>query len=410
MIRLHALYLLSGFSGFYSGVIKTAVGLWLKDYGMELIFLGLLNITLLPFSLKIFWIPFFDTWRSPFDRIFGHRKGWLVTFAMIIPILSLGFILFDPQKNFMYLIAYATFYAACIATHEAMALGYQMETIAREEWGPREGVVMVAWHFGFWFGGGGLLFASQYVPWGHLFIISSTVMLLGGFWTMCIPDSDAVVRKVEGFSEKFITPYKDFIVGNRRILFSLIAFIALYRLQDRILSSMMTYFFMDIGCSKNLIAGGKSVGFVAMAIGGLLGSSTVKNFGYHKSLIFGVFFHAISTILFITQAVLPINDFLFYFSLILEKLVRGFEGTIFFTYQMTFCNKQFAMSQIVILSAIDRLSGNIFGSFSGFIVEFFGWIFFFIISFIGSLPSLIFLKKLPRIGSSASEEAEKIRL
>lgn len=393
--RLNSLLLLSFISGVYGGVIKISFGLWLKDLGLELVYLGLINLVLLPFGLKILWVAFFDILKSPLHKFFGYRKGWLIFMNFILILMVAGFKFFDPQSGIASLIVYAFLFSCLAATQEAMALAYQMETLKPKEWGPSEGMFMVAYNSGLWLGGAGLLFISDFMAWNKLFFYLGCFLSFGLLAMFFIPETESKVKESKSLQETFLEPFKDFVCRNRKFIFSMIAFLALYRLQDRLLMSMLNYFFMDLGFSKTLIATGKSIGPFVMMIGALAGSWFVKKFGYTRSLMFGIIWHALSSSIFLIQSYLPPSLWLFYTAIGFEKIARGFESSVFFTYQMTFCNKKYAMTQLSILLAIDRLNGTLFSSVSGFIAQNFGWSLFFIFSLIGSLPSLLFLNKLP---------------
>ena len=110
----------------------------------------------------------------------------------------------------------------------------------------------------------------------------------------------------------------------------------------------------------------------------------------------GLIGHAMASTLFLLQSMVwPKSVLLFYIIMIVEKFSRGFEATIFFTYQMIFCTKYYVLQQFAMLAALEKLTGSLISSLSGYIISGYGWNFFFLISFIGSLPSLFFLKKLP---------------
>jgi PAT family beta-lactamase induction signal transducer AmpG len=393
--RAKVCFLLSLLAGIYSGLLKIALGVWLKDSGFGLVSLGLFGMVHFPYSLKVFWMPFLDTIGSPFERIFQYRKGWIIFLNLIILCILFSFSFFDPSKNLIYFIMLSVFYSCVAATYDSMAVGYQMDTINPKDWGPLEGFFMIAYHSGFWVGGMGSVWLSEYYSWSYVFFWMFLTLSLLTSSLIFMPTSQAQIRKTNSFWEKFSIPYQDFISRNKKIIISLVCFIALYRLQDRILMSMMNYFILDKGFSKGALTEAKTFGMIATIIGGLIGSASVKRIGYKKTLVLGVGWHVISAILFSVQAFLTPSLELLYSAVIFEKMARGFESTVFFTYQMIFCNRLYSTTQLSLLVAIDRFNGGILASFSGFIAKFFGWKVFFLFSFIGSLPSLFFLKRLP---------------
>ena len=177
----------------------------------------------------------------------------------------------------------------------------------------------------------------------------------------------------------------------------------LYRMQDRLLIGVTNYFFVDLGFSQHFIFG-KTLGIISSIMGGLLGSLCVKKYGYKKALVIGILGHVGASSLLLAQSILlPTSHALFYLIMFCEKFTRGFEATIFFTYQMIFCSKYFVVSQYSILIALDRLSGTIVSSASGYIIHSYGWNIFFLFSFFGTIPSLWFLRKLPNDASKVEQ-------
>ena len=150
--RFFSVLLLSFVSGIHSGIIRFAFGMWLKDLGMHIIYLGLFNLIFLPFSLKIFWIPWLEMPTRLF-RKFGNRKGFLMLFEAVIIALVFSLSVFTPTEyNLFCIISYGILFASCVATKEALAIAYQMETIKSQNWGSSEGKVASAYHIGFWIG------------------------------------------------------------------------------------------------------------------------------------------------------------------------------------------------------------------------------------------------------------------
>jgi len=210
-----------------------------------------------------------------------------------------------------------------------------------------------------------------------------------------MPNTIEKIKPKSTVKEKFLDPYKDLVKKNKKHLISLISFIVLYRLQDRVLMSLSNYFLLDCNASKLDFSLGKTIGIFMAILGGLGASYFVKQFKYKKTLLFGMVLNAVLFVLFMAQAYFPSNILLYYCVMISEKLIRGFEGNVFFTYQLLFCNIQYAMVQSSMLFALDKFFGTFISIFAGYIVIKFGWVFLFICSFLLTLSSLMFLNKLP---------------
>jgi len=405
--RFASVWLLSFTTGIHSGIIRITIGLWLCDCGTHIVYLCLMNLITLPYCVKFFWMPFLETHFRPIRR-FGHRKSWLI-FVEILVILGLVPLIFINPKtvSFLLLVLYATFLCVLVTTKESIAIAYQMETIKAEKWGASEGKIASGYNLGIWFSGTLLYLWTDFVRWNTVFSVVILILFSLWFLNFLIPDSNFHSKELGTFKERFLDQYKELIVRNRTIIFSLIAFIALYRLQDRILTATGTYFFIDLQFSKLQIFFGKTLDIFVTILGGFAGSLFVKKFGYKKTLVFGLIIHTFSACLFLVQSMVPKSYALFYSIMSIEKMVRGFESTVFFTYQMIFCSKYFITTQLALLLGLDKLTSSIVGSLSGFIIDSVGWTSFFGLSFIGTIPAILLLKKLPNSIAQEEKIAEK---
>lgn len=409
--RFRSVLILSFTGGLHSGFIRFAFGMWLKECGMHIIYLGLMNLIFLPFSLKLFWMPFLESKFKPLAR-FGHRKSWIIFTEICIVLGILMLSLVNARTVSMsFILTYAFILCILIATKESLSIAYQMETIKAENWGSSEGKIAAGYHIGFWVGGIFLYASSAWIDWHILFVMVGIFLSILLFVNLLMPDSNFQTRAVGSFKERFLDQYKELVVRNRKIIIPLIAFIALYRLQDRIIMATSNYFFVDLEFSKMQMLLGKTVGIVMTIIGGLLGSYSVKKIGYKKTMILGMILHVFGASLFVIQSIMPKSYQLFYSIMLFEKVTRGFEGTVFFTYQMIFCSKYFITTQLSMLLGLDKLTGSIISSFSGVVINAIGWTWFFVFSFIGTIPSLLLLRKLPNTVKQEDEiakESEKL--
>lgn len=406
----HSLLLLAFNSGIQSGIIRVSFTLWLKSCGMGIAHLALFNLITLPASFKVFWLPIMESLNlkeifasfsyssSQYSKqnMFGHRKLWILLLDALIVLMTLSLCLLQPQyQTIKLLLPYATLFSAIITSRESMAIAYQMETIKKEDLGPLEGKINAFQQTGFWISSYLIFSLSSYITWQFLFFCVAVILALCLVLTLFISESTVKHIHTKTFKEKFIEPYKDLINQNKHILIPMILFMTLYRLQDRLLTSVTSYFFIDLGFGQHFIFG-KTLGLGSAVFGGFLGSYCVKRFNYKQSLVIGMVGHIMASSLLLVQSIwFPTSHVLFYVITLSEKFTRGFEATIFFTYQMLFCNKQYAVAQYSILAALDRISSTLIASLSGYLISYFGWNWFFIFSFVATVPSLLFLRKLP---------------
>ena len=59
------------------GVTSLTIGVlqaWMKDAGVDLTVIGLMNLVQIPYTWKFLWAPFMDRWVPP---LLGRRRGWM---------------------------------------------------------------------------------------------------------------------------------------------------------------------------------------------------------------------------------------------------------------------------------------------------------------------------------------------
>ena len=70
---------------------------WMKEEGIDLTVIGLINLVQIPYTWKFIWAPILDRYALPF---LGRRRGWLLLSQIILAgsIIGLGFS--DPVNRF----------------------------------------------------------------------------------------------------------------------------------------------------------------------------------------------------------------------------------------------------------------------------------------------------------------------
>ena len=91
------------------------------------------------------------------------------------------------------------------------------------------------------------------------------------------------------------------------------------------------------------------------------------------------------------------------FTIGFENLAGGMGTAAFVAFLMALCNHNFTATQFALLSAMASLGRVFVGPTSGFLVDEFGWLLFFLVTFFAALPGLMLLWKM-RINVQALDE------
>ncbi len=401
-------YFLSFITGIHNGFLKTAVNLWLYDIGVNIINLGLFNIVALPGALRMFWMPFIDLLNIKFLS-FQVKKTLLIIFEFCILILFVIFFMFISFANcdgnslyFLVTLGSLLFLIySFVVTKETLAISYQFELLDAHKNIRVQGKISGFYNFGVWGSGALLIFLKKFFSWNILFLYFVIFLFFGFLMHFFIKDiiSKKNILKNQQTNPEETKPtvkesFLELFNQNKNQTIYLIGFIVFYRLQDKLIMAMSVYFFLSQGFTNQDLSLGKTVGVFLMTIGGIIASHLMKTIDYRKGILLGMFAHALSCLFFIVNIFYMHNFYLFYATILLEKFSRGFEGTIFFSYQRFFCSSRFLISQIGWLNTFDKISSSFIGLFSGIIVFYLGWLNFFLLTFIGIVPALYCLSKL----------------
>ena len=74
-----------------------------------------------------------------------------------------------------------------------------------------------------------------------------------------------------------------------------------------------------------------------------------------------------------------------------ENISGGLGSAAFVAYLSVLCNKKYTATQYALLSSIMGIARTFLSSPSGFLVEFFGWSTFFLMSMLFGIPGLLIL-------------------
>ena len=401
--------LLFGFSsGFPLPLVFGTLSFLLKDYGIAYASIGAISLVKIPYSLKWMWSPVVDNIKIPILYKIGRRRSW----ASIIQIL-LGISIFlmstvNPQQNLYIMAVFAFITSFLSATQDIILDAYRVESFNDEPEKLSSGVAIfvLGYRLGLIFSGAGAIYLASKISWSMVYIIMSLGILVGLSAVIFSKETVKYEYKVfdfniknikQFFNDSLINPFINFIKNEN--WFWILAFIFTYRLSDSYFGPMSNPFYDDMGFTKEEIAFVAKIYSIIMTIlGGLLCGIIVLKLGMRKSLLLFGFTQCMTTMLFSLQAYYGHNMPLFMIIVALEYLSSGLATTAFVAYISSLCNKLYTATQYALLSSVMSLSRDLFSATSGAVYEYieniftgYGWIIFFIISGLMSLPSIFII-------------------
>jgi PAT family beta-lactamase induction signal transducer AmpG len=199
--------------------------------------------------------------------------------------------------------------------------------------------------------------------------------------------------------QTYLDPVGDFFVrygGKTAIL--LLVLIGFYRLSDIVLGVVSNVFYLDMGFSKNIIAGiTKSFGLGMTLAGGFLGGLLTVRFGVNNILLLGAFLSAATNLLFMQLAQTSGDVSMLTMVIGADNLSAGIATTAFIAFLSSLTNVSFTAVQYAIFSSMMTLFPKLIGGYSGTMVSSFGYEKFFMLTALMGIPVLFLIVAVRKI-------------
>ena len=381
------------FTGFASGMplylLIQLVPAWLRDSGVSLAEIGLFSLVGLPYAWKFLWAPFMDR----INLSLGLRRGWMVV-AQVGLIASIGLMgSVDPLTQTTWVATLAVVIAVLSATQDVAIDAYRRELLPDTELGLGNSVHVQAYRISSLVPGSLALVLADNLPWSQVFWITAAFMGVGVVMSLSIKEPVREHRPPSNLQAAVLEPFLEYV--HRRGWQSLVlalAFMVLYKLGDNMATALSTPFYLDLGFSKTeigLVA--KNAALWPAIFGGLVGGLLMIRLGINRALwLFGAiqmasilgyaWLAASGPILWMLAAVIAF-----------EYLGVGLGTAAFTAFIARESSKTFAATQFALFTALAALPRSLANATTGVLVEYVGWVEFFLLCTVLAIPGMLLL-------------------
>jgi PAT family beta-lactamase induction signal transducer AmpG len=382
-----------------------------------------------PWVLKMLWGPLVDT--------ISTKRNWVViTQALLLA----GFVLvaFGVNLPNFFIVTLAVFFVMAFlsATHDIAADGYYLLAMDKKDQAFFVGIRSTAYRLAMIFGNGALVVLAGRLAEERGFTVAQgwmTALLVGGalygiFWLYGLWAMPRPVADVPGgghqkgdaipFVEAFVTYFR-----KPRIL-AILAFILLYRAGEFMIVKMTPPFLLETGPKGNLgftteqfgvIYG--TFGILALVVGGILGGMAIARWGLRKCLWPMVLSMNLPCLGYIWAAIeLPTATGLLkvagtYAVVVIDQFGYGFGFAAYMVFLMYASQgSRYQTSHYAISTGLMALGAMGAGILSGFLLEWLGFVKFFIACCILTIPGMLTLLFIPLYDEEHNEARELSRL
>ncbi len=387
-------------------IVRNITSAFFTDMGVKESYLGYLNFLGIPWNLKFLWAPFLD--------IFGTKRGWMIKIQALISILMFGIALLagiaskEPSSGILQIIAFAFVAMAFLsATNDIAIDAYYLEGLTtREDQAAYAGVRVLAYRIAIIFARTVLLGVVGIANWFYGFGVGAvTIFIFLLLHKFLLPRFEAERGErtitVGGVAKDFLASFLSYLKQERVIL--VLFFIATYKMGDDIIFSMYTPFLKrQLGVSNGQLAWlAGFIGTFAAIFGTMLGAWWIKKVSLKKAIWPITLFMNVNILAYVLLAYMnPSAADTNGIALIAaihgyENFAAGLGNATLIIYLMRLCSPKYKAGHFAIGTAIMSLSATFIGGFAGVIVEHIGYVNFYIIGFLATIPSLIMLFWLP---------------
>lgn len=399
--KMLTIWLFGFTSGFALLISGNTLNFRLAESGVSKINIGLFSFVAIPYAINFLWAPIIDSIKIPYiSNKLGKRRGWLILLQALLSVCCLLLSFLDPREQF-YSLAIIAFIASIFSSSQDITLSaIRSEILSTKDTGMGSAIYSFGYRIGMLFGSSGAISVSVLFDWSVIYqffavfvlFLSSTI-----FWlTRSYKESEHIPLDVLEGSK--LVKLKSIIIkitrsmGSMRSILILIIFLILYRFADNFIVAMINPFLLDMGFKTLEIASiGKMLGIISAILGGIIAGSIMQHQTIKKSLLIFGAMHSLAHMLFIIQALIGYNYYVLAIVMGFESFTSGMTMTAYITLITLYCKGKYRATQYSFLSASMGLSRASFPAVSGFIVVKYGWVVFFALVSILSLPALIIL-------------------
>ena len=401
--------------GFASGLplllTFSTLSAWFATAGVSRAAIGAFALVGTPYAFKFLWSPLID--RLPPPIPLGRRRGWGVTIALALIAATLALGSCNPKVDLARMGVLAILVAFLSASQDVVIDAYRVEILTPEQQGPGAAMIQTGYRFAMLVSGAGALIIAARFGWFAAYATMAALLGVGMLVFILGPEPatppqaepHGATRGWDAIRDWLATavtgPFADFM--RRPSWPAIVIFIVGYKLGEAMAGVMAMPLYVSLGFSLNEIAAvSKLVGFVATVAGALAGGVVTAKLGVMRALILCGVLQSAGNLFYVLQAVG--GHRLDYLALCVaaENLTGAMAGTALVAYLSGLCSPAFTATQYALLSSLAAMGRTIVASSGGVLADKLGWVPFFILTTVATVPALVLLIWIARRDATRS--------
>ncbi|WP_051278695.1 AmpG family muropeptide MFS transporter [Solimonas flava] len=406
-----AALLLGVSSGFPYAMLGATLSTRLKQDGISKASITAFSLAFLVYNLKFLWAPAIDRVRLPLLGRYGQRRAWLWLSALFVAAAVTGLGLADPVADLGGVVLAAVLLGVAGATFDIVIDAYRIELLQPHQLGVGSGMSQYGWRIGSATAGGLALIVAAPLGWSAAYVLCAGFVLPAVLVALLMgePARHRAPAPSKGWAELFgavVSPLAEFFRRNGAWL--VLLFILLHKIGDTLANLTVRLLLDDLGFSNEEIATyDVGFGFFAYLIGIFIGGVLYARLGMKRSVMVSLILMAVSNLSFAALAQIGHSNEFLAFTIGFENIASGIGGVVVVAYLSALCNLSFTATQFALLSAAASVVGRFLtGTTAGRLIEWFGYVDFYLLTTLAALPGVLLYAWLWRAGLVEQSIAE----
>ena len=405
--------------GFSAGLplllVLGTLSFWLREAGIDRTTIGYLSWVGLAYAFKWVWAPLVDRMPIPvFTRWLGRRRSWLLLAQLAVAGGLIAMSFNDPQVALPPVVWGALAVAFGSATQDIALDAFRIESADAD----RQAALAASYQTGYrlamiWAGAGVLWVAAraevaglagyQHGAWQVAYLAMAASMLPGMLTVLLSPEPvrlamPASRNAAQWLRSALIEPFADFLNRYGRQALLILGLIALYRISDVVMGIMANPFYVDMGYTKDEVAGVTKVYGVIMTLAGaFVGGVLSMRLGVMRVLMLGAVLSAATNLLFAGLSLRGHDVTALIVVISADNLAGGIATAAFIAYLSSLTNINYSATQYALFSSMMLLLPKFLAGYSGRYVDAFGYSYFFVGTALMGLPVLLLVWLASRV-------------
>jgi len=388
--------------GFASGLplllTFSTLSAWLATAHISRSAIGAFALVGTPYAFKFLWSPLID--RLPPPIPIGRRRGWGLAIQIALVAATLGLGLCDPHRGLGRMGVLALVVAFLSASQDIVIDAYRVELLSEDQQGPGAGMIQTGYRLGMLAAGAGALIVADLAGWFAAYATMAALLAIGMAVFIFGPEPPSNNEGADGpagawLETAVVGPFVDFM--QRPVWAAILIFIVGYKLGEALAGVMAMPLYVSLHFSLAQIAAvSKLFGFFATIIGALVGGIVAAKLGVMRALIVCGLLQSVGNFFYVVQALEGHRIGYLALCVAAENLTGAMAGAALVAYLSDLCSPAFTATQYALLSSLAAVGRTLFASSGGVLADRLGWVPFFMLTTVVTLPAIALLVWIAR--------------